>query len=137
MYISLQYRFTKQDAFIGYHDDTPPAVIFQATEQLHKKCCNINENSEEWKKTVLFDSKNILLQMASPEAVIRLNQTEISDEQQKLQNVYFSEQCHGSIVEFFHHQFKCYTTTGQCGLCIQVCETNIILTFYSFLDYYT
>ena len=123
--ISFLYRFTKQDAFVGYHDDTPSSVIFQATEQLHEsQSWRKSEESEyhntnEWKRDVLICSKKLLLQMASPDALIRLHNTTLSLDQEKIKKIYFYEQCHGSIVQFLQHHFY-DGQPHQSGLLIQV-----------------
>lgn len=120
-------RFTKQDAFVGYQNDTPSSVIFQATEQLHSSkewneqirtiCAKMSPDpknmssvisqateqlhlTDDWKRKVLVRSKKILLQMASPDALIRLKNTSLSGKHKRLKQVYFYEQCHGSIVQF-------------------------------------
>ena len=126
---SFLYRFTKQDAFVGYHDDTPSSVIFQATEQLHESQSwrksedsfrwNEYHNTNEWKRDVLICSKKLLLQMASPDALIRLHNTTLSLDQEKLKKIYFYEQHHGSIVQFLQHHFY-DGQSHQSGLLIQV-----------------
>ena len=123
------YRFTKQDAFVGYHDDTPSSVIFQATDQLHKSQSwrngedsfhwNEYHNTNEWKRDVLICSKKLLLQMASPDALIRLRNSTLSHDQEKLKKIYFYEQCHGSILQFLQHHLH-GGQSHQSGLLIQV-----------------
>ena len=110
------FRFTSRDAFVGYQNDTPASVIFQATEQLQQYCDNVD--SEEWKERVLECSKNILLEMASPDALIRLQNTSLADEQKRLSHTYFTEQSHGSIVQFLVNQFS--NNDSESGLLIQV-----------------
>lgn len=77
--------------------------VSQATEQLHR--------TDEWKRKVLIQSKKILLQMASPDALIRLQNTTLSKMRKRLRDVYFTEQCHGSIVQFLQcHLHSDHTT---------------------------
>lgn len=69
-----------QDAFVGYQNDTPASVVFQATQQLQKEwnwSKSVHESSEKWKNGVLVRSKKILLQMASPDSMIRLKLTRL------------------------------------------------------------
>ena len=113
-------RFTKQDAFVGYQNDTPSSVIFQATEQLKQEISLEDENSEDWKTAVVIRSKRILLQMASPDALIRLKSNSLERQHKRLHHIYFSEQHHGSIVQFLKHHIESYNNPGQCGLLIQV-----------------
>ena len=124
------HRFTEQDAFIGYQNDTPASVIFQATQQLHQERRKQDEKSEEWKKAVFDRSKKILLQMASPDALIRLHCTALVKDQKKLSQIYFSEQFHGSIVQFLgHHLHNASHVAGQCSLLIQVSHNINILCY--------
>ena len=113
-------RFTKQDAFVGYQNDTPSSVIFQATEQLKQEIHPEDENSEDWKKAVVIRSKRILLQMASPDALIRLKSNSLERQHKRLHHIYFSEQHHGSIVQFLKYHIESYNNPGHCGLLIQV-----------------
>ena len=108
--------FTSKDAFVGYQNDTPASVVFQATEQLQYHCDDLD--SEEWKEKVLECSKDILLEMASPDALIRLKNTSLADEQKKLNHTYFIEQNHGSIVQFLSNQLS--NDYSEDGLLIQV-----------------
>ena len=106
-------------------------MIFQATQQLHQERPEQDEESEEWKEAVLARSKRILLQMASPDALIRLHHTALADDQRTLSQIYFSEQHHGSIVQFLvHHLHNGSHMSGQCGLLIQVSYNIIILCYY-------
>ena len=132
-------RFTEQDAFVGYQSDTIASVIFQATQQLHQQAASWHskeiwrhdKKSEEWKEAVLTQSKKILLQMASPDALIRLHCTSLADDYEELRQIYFSEQHHGSIVQFLvHHLHNGSHMSGQCGLLIQVRYNIIILCYY-------
>lgn len=98
-------RFQAQDAFVGFQKDTPASVIFQATQQLHEEQGISSEKmgDPEWMEAVLHKSQDLLLHMASPDALIRLQRTILADQQEQLSQTYFSEQCHGSIVEFLSH----------------------------------
>ena len=40
--------FQRKDAFIGYRDDTPAAVVFQANHLLHKLVQGMKKKSLEW-----------------------------------------------------------------------------------------
>ena len=104
-------------------------MIFQATEQLHESQSrrksedffdwNEYHNTDEWKRDVLICSKKLLLQMASPDALIRLHNTTLSLDQEKIKKIYFYEQHHGSIVQFLQHHFH-GGQSHQSGLLIQV-----------------
>ena len=105
-------------------------MIFQATQLLHQERPKQDEKSEEWKEAVFDRSKKILLQMASPDALIRLHCTALAKDQKYLSQIYFSEQHHGSIVQFLvHHLHNGSHMSGQCGLLIQVSHNIIILCY--------
>ena len=114
-------------------------MIFQATQQLHQERPKQDEESKEWKEAVLDRSKAILLQMASPDALIRLHCTTLLKDRKNLTQVYFSEQFHGSIVQFLgHHLHNAGHVAGQCGLLIQVSHNiNILCYILLLLGYYS
>ena len=97
-----------QDAFVSYQKDTAASVIFQATQQLQEEQGISSERIDdpEWMEAVLQRSQYLLLQMASPDALIRLKCTALADQQEQLSHAYFSEQCHGSIIEFLSHNLS-------------------------------
>ena len=97
-----------QDAFVGYQKDTAASVIFQATQQLQEEQGISSERvgAPEWMEAVLQRSQGLLLQMASPDALIRLKCTALADQQEQLSRAYFYEQCHGSIIEFLSHNLS-------------------------------
>ena len=97
-------------------------MIFQATQNLYQKETRESEATEEWKKAVLIQCKMILLQMASPDALIRLCCTALANEQKRLSHIYFSEQHHHSVAHFIKYYLKKGSshTAGHNGLFIQV-----------------
>ena len=113
--------FTEKDAFIGYQNDTPASVVFQATEQLTEECGHVpnEEESEEWKTTVLQRSQYLLVQMASPDSLVRLQLTSLADQLDQLNNIY-SEQCHSSIQDFLSHHLQDKRRAQDGGLLLQV-----------------
>ncbi|XP_019853235.1 PREDICTED: E3 ubiquitin-protein ligase RNF213-like [Amphimedon queenslandica] len=120
-------KFTKQDAFIGYQSDTPASVIFQATHEIQQEGRYIeNEVSDELQEAVLECGKKMLLQMASPEALIRLKSTSLEDEQKYLSQIYYFDQHHGSIVEFLNYHL--HKTRNLSGLLIQVTTHSHLLS---------
>lgn len=98
-----------QDAFVGYQNDTPASVVFQATQQQQKEwnwSKSVHESSEKWKNGVLARSKKILLQMASPDSMIRLKLTRLEKKRDKLLQIYYVDQQHGSMVGFLDYHLK-------------------------------
>ena len=58
---------------------------------------------------VLTRTKYLLLRTASPDSLVRLSHTQLSEEeQQQLHKIYFAEQHHSSIEDFLvHHLLLC------------------------------
>ena len=78
-----------------------------------------------------------MLQMASPDALIRLQRTVLAEEAKKLSEMYFSEQCHGSIVQFLQHHLQAHTEISD-GLLIQVYKVYLLnIVYCSVYIYYT
>ena len=102
--------FTEQDSFVGYQNDTPAAVVFQATEQLREEQeGEVNEGmeeSDEWLDQVMERSKSLLVQMASPDALIRLQRTQLPEEERKSITAMYTEQHHDSVKDFLCHHLK-------------------------------
>ena len=117
----MQYRFTEKDSFVGYQNDTPAAVVFQATAHLRKKRDVYvgNDMEETWKEEILQHCKKLLLQMATPDSIIRLKCTGLADQQKEISRIY-SEQCHGSIGEFLCHHMREFSDHNSRGLLLQV-----------------
>jgi hypothetical protein len=84
-------RFTINDAFIGMSPDTKAAVILQATN-LYDKMSNDRDSPSDRNEKVLELSKRLLLQMVSPDAILRWND-------KKYYKTYFIEQEHSSLAE--------------------------------------
>ena len=81
--------------------------MFQATEQLREEQGG-QENeemveSEEWLDMVMERSKSLLVQMASADALIRLQCTELAEEERKKIADTYTSQHHGSISSFLTH----------------------------------
>ena len=102
--------FTEQDSFVGYQNDTPASVVFQATEQLREEQeGQVDEKMEEkneWLDQVMERSKSFLVQMASPDALIRLQCTQLAEAERNKVNTMYTEQHHDSIKDFLCHHLK-------------------------------
>ncbi|XP_019854153.1 PREDICTED: E3 ubiquitin-protein ligase RNF213-like [Amphimedon queenslandica] len=85
--------FKIKDAFVGYNSDTKAAVVLQATTQFQ-----MSKNILEKEKMVLQLSKKLLLQMATPDAVVRALKKDTEEGRMFLKQVYFNEQEHSSLV---------------------------------------
>ena len=115
---------------MGYQNDTPASVVFQALQQLrHEHGGEIPaemEECEEWKDAVLLRSQYLLLQMASPDALVWLKDTTLASSAEELRKVYFIEQHHGSMRKFLSHHLKNVTNVDQ-GTLIQVCDSRFFV----------
>ena len=126
----LFHRFTEQDSFVGYQNDTPASVVFQATEQLREEQGGqVNEEmekSEEWSDMVMKRSKSLLVQMASLDALIRLQRTELAEEERKIITATYTKQHHASIRDFIYHhlQRQCDEEDEYGGLLLHVSTTT-------------
>ncbi|KAF4115423.1 E3 ubiquitin-protein ligase rnf213-alpha isoform X2 [Onychostoma macrolepis] len=88
-------RYLPADAFIGYHSDTCASVVVQVTEQLK------GQELLDPRKVILDEAKLILLNCATPDAVVRLDCTFLSNvESDHLSRVYFEDQKHSSLADF-------------------------------------
>lgn len=67
---------------------------------------------------VLEKSKFLLLQTASPDAIVRLECTALSDEKDSINRIYLEKQHHRSIVKFLRYFVQNSETEG--GLLLQV-----------------
>lgn len=63
-------------------------------------------------------SKYLLLQTASPDAVVRLEKTVLVDEKMEVKRIYFQQQHHESLEDFLNHHV--HGSHGQDGLLMQV-----------------
>ncbi|XP_067369794.1 E3 ubiquitin-protein ligase rnf213-alpha-like [Channa argus] len=100
--LSSQHSTTKQyvpsDIFIGYHSDTCSSVVLQVTQ---------NQTTERDVQTTLKGAKVILLNCATPDSIVRLDKSRLSDEEREdLTTEYVKEQMHSSLGDYiaYHTQ---------------------------------
>ncbi len=67
---------------------------------------------------VLNWSKYLLLQTAAPDAIVRLEYTDLAEEKKNIEDIYFKQQHHASIEDFLNHCVHGYHT--ETGLLMQV-----------------
>ena len=122
----IHFSFTKQDAFVGFQDDTPSSVIFQATKQLENEAhYSIEDEPETWKEAVYNRSREILLQIVSPDALVRLQKSRLADSQQQLSQIYFFQQHHDSLMQFLEYRLQSSAQSGTDGLLMQVTAQHL------------
>ncbi|XP_062387528.1 E3 ubiquitin-protein ligase rnf213-alpha [Sardina pilchardus] len=96
------HKYQLPDAFIGYHSDTCASVILQITEKLKD-----NMTTPDYQKRVLEEAKLVLLNCTTPDAVVRLDCTNLSRvESQDLERLYFEEQKHSCLTDFIFDQIQ-------------------------------
>jgi len=76
---------------------------------------------------VLKRCQYLLLQTASPDALVRLEYTPLADQREELLRVYFEEQHHNSIEDFLAYQVQRNSTQGE-GLLMQVDQAHAIIS---------
>ena len=64
-------------------------------------------------------SKYLLLLTASPDAIVRLKETELVDEKELVGKTYFEQQHHNCIEDYLEHHV--HGLHGEPGLLMQVC----------------
>ncbi|XP_030645560.1 E3 ubiquitin-protein ligase rnf213-alpha-like [Chanos chanos] len=100
------HKYLPPDVFIGYHSDTCASVVLQVTERQKGGM----DHSDSHRR-LLDEAKLILLNCATPDAVVRLDSTALSRvESEELAKVYFDEQKHSSLADFI----LCSTQQEQC-----------------------
>uniref|UniRef100_A0A3B3VQK5 RING-type E3 ubiquitin transferase n=1 Tax=Poecilia latipinna TaxID=48699 RepID=A0A3B3VQK5_9TELE len=81
--------FKPSDIFIGFHGDACASALLQALEK--------RQQTEE----VFSLAKSLLLNCATPDAVVRLKYSDLSNQdKEKLQRLYFQQQHHHSLRDF-------------------------------------
>ena len=68
---------------------------------------------------VLKQSQYLLLQTASPDALVRLEQSPLADQKEELLELYFKRQHHNSLEDFLAHHLQRNGTRGE-NLLMQV-----------------
>ncbi|XP_042369460.1 E3 ubiquitin-protein ligase rnf213-alpha-like [Plectropomus leopardus] len=93
----MKKRYVPSDVFIGYHSDTCSSVVLQVTK---------NE-SEADAQTILNKAKDVLLNCATPDSVVRLDKSRLPDEEREiLMSKYVKEEMHKSLGDYivYHTQ---------------------------------
>ncbi|XP_060889951.1 E3 ubiquitin-protein ligase rnf213-alpha-like [Labrus mixtus] len=91
-------QYVPSDVFIGYHSDTCSSVVLQVTE---------NHSDETDAQIILDKAKEILLNCATPDSVIRLDKSRLPDEEREhLMNTYVREKMHSSFGDYIVYHRK-------------------------------
>nr|XP_034361931.1 E3 ubiquitin-protein ligase RNF213 [Arvicanthis niloticus] len=110
---TARHKYSPADVFIGYHSDACASVVLQAIER--QGCRDL---TEELYQKVSEEAKSILLDCATPDAVVRLSGSTLGSFTAKLlsQEYYYTQQ-HNSFVDFLlahlcmaHHECRAVFT---------------------------
>uniref|UniRef100_A0A8C6CC37 E3 ubiquitin-protein ligase RNF213 n=1 Tax=Monodon monoceros TaxID=40151 RepID=A0A8C6CC37_MONMO len=106
-------KYSPSDVFMGYHSDTCASVVLQVIERLGHKVL-----TDELYQKVSEQAKLVLLDCATPDAVVRLNASSLGlFTAQSLSQVYYYRQQHNSFADFF-----------QAHLCTMDVERRAVFT---------
>ena len=86
----------------------------------------------EWKDAVLQRSQYLLLLMATPDALVRLQHTALGSNAKELTITYFTKQHHGSISDFLRHCLK-DPSNSEYGSLFQVCHKCAYFFMYVYI----
>ncbi|XP_035771851.1 E3 ubiquitin-protein ligase rnf213-alpha-like [Neolamprologus brichardi] len=95
---SSEKKYDPSDVFIGYHSDTCSSVVMQVTE---------SESTETDAQVTLNKAKDILLNCATLDSVVRLEKSKLPDEErQHLMQEFVKEAMHSSLGDYivYHTQ---------------------------------
>jgi hypothetical protein len=108
-----RHKYSPADVFIGYHSDACASVVLQAVER--QGCRDL---TEELYRKVSEEARSILLDCATPDAVVRLSGSSLgSFTAKQLSQEYYYAQQHNSFVDFLqahlrmtHHECRAVFT---------------------------
>ncbi|XP_068735057.1 LOW QUALITY PROTEIN: E3 ubiquitin-protein ligase rnf213-alpha-like [Montipora capricornis] len=144
--------FSIGDSFVGFHEDTIPSVVMQVCNDFEEEREGEGEEEEEeeeeveeeeddscedetedpWENKIVRRCKNMLLEMATPDAIARLPASGLKAEAKVIWNVYFHEQQHSSLAAFVSHMLKSdkahLKKRRQEGLLVQITTHSRLLS---------
>ncbi|XP_069398075.1 E3 ubiquitin-protein ligase RNF213 isoform X4 [Ovis canadensis] len=95
-------KYSPSDVFIGYHSDTCASVVLQVIEQLGHEALT----GERYQK-VSEQAKSVLLDCATPDAVVRLNASALGQfTAQSLSEEYYYRQQHNSFADLLQAHLR-------------------------------
>lgn len=97
-FVSSEKKYDPSDVFIGYHSDTCSSVVMQVTE------C---ESTETDAQVTLNKAKDILLNCATPDSVVRLDKSKLPNaEREHLMQEYVKEARHSSLGDYIVYHIQ-------------------------------
>lgn len=99
---SQSHRYSAPEAFIGYHSDACASVVLRVTEGLGPSI-----PADRRYREVLEAAKLLLLDCATPDAVVRLSASQLGlPTAQALSREYYGRQPRGSFADFVHAHLR-------------------------------
>lgn len=99
---SQSHRYSAPEAFIGYHSDACASVVLRVTEGLGPSI-----PADRRYREVLEAAKLLLLDCATPDAVVRLSASQLGlPAAQALSREYYGRQPRGSFADFVHAHLR-------------------------------
>ncbi|XP_071075531.1 E3 ubiquitin-protein ligase RNF213 isoform X3 [Desmodus rotundus] len=100
--VGATHRYSPSDAFIGYHSDTCASVVLQVLERLGHRAV-----THEHYQKVLEDAKLVLLDCATPDAMVRLSTSSLGlFVAESLSQEYYYRQQHDSFADFLQAHLR-------------------------------
>lgn len=97
-FVSSEKKYDPSDVFIGYHSDTCSSVVMQVTE------C---ESTETDAQVTLNKAKDILLNCATPDSVVRLDKSKLPNaEREHVMQEYVKEARHSSLGDYIVYHIQ-------------------------------
>ncbi|XP_078674105.1 E3 ubiquitin-protein ligase rnf213-alpha-like isoform X2 [Branchiostoma floridae x Branchiostoma belcheri] len=123
---TVKHRYTVGDAFVGYHPDTAATLVFQVCSEMS----GVDTDDPSLEEQILQKAQDLLLQCATPDAVVRLSKSRLSSEEAALKDKYFHQQHHSCLQEFLCHRIHQARQAGgwQQGIQTQVTTHSKLLS---------
>ncbi|KAF6091974.1 hypothetical protein HJG60_000149 [Phyllostomus discolor] len=100
--VGATHKYSPSDVFVGYHSDTCASVVLQVIERLGPRAV-----TREHYRKVLEDAKLVLLDCATPDAVVRLSTASLSVfAANSLAQEYYYRQQHDSFADFLRDHLR-------------------------------
>uniref|UniRef100_A0A2K6FX44 E3 ubiquitin-protein ligase RNF213 n=1 Tax=Propithecus coquereli TaxID=379532 RepID=A0A2K6FX44_PROCO len=118
-----RHKYSPSDVFIGYHSDTCASVVLQVTERQGPR-----DPTEELYQKVSMEAKLILLDCATPDAVVRLSASSLGlFAAQALSREYYHTQQHNSFADFLRAHLHT-THLERCAVFTEITTFSRLLT---------
>uniref|UniRef100_A0A5F8GPQ3 Ring finger protein 213 n=1 Tax=Monodelphis domestica TaxID=13616 RepID=A0A5F8GPQ3_MONDO len=97
-----KHKYSPSEVFIGYHSDTCASIVLQVTKSLRQQ-----ELTDEVYERVSDETKYVLLNCATPDAVVRLSSSKLGSFAAKtLAQKYYCGQQHDSFLDFLQDHLQ-------------------------------